>query len=172
MPRRKVKHSASKLRHRVSARPEIFRDKLDRKKSFAERAADFLTSSFGSVSFLFLNIVLFAFWLLWNIGYITGLEPIDPYPFNFLTTAVSLEAIMLSIIVLMSQQRAAKIADAREEVDFQVDVQAERQIETLIRMIEEIQKHLHIHNAESRPKIRVFDLEQVEQEVIDKANRM
>lgn len=168
MPRRKAKRVVAKSRRRVSARPEIFRDKLDKKKTAAERAADFLTSAFGSVTFLMLNVGIFALWLLWNVGYITGLEPIDPFPFSFLTTAVSLEAIILSVIVLMSQKRAAKIAEAREEVDLQVDVQSERDTEAVIRMLEEIQKHLHIHSQESRPRVRVFDLEQVEEEVVEK----
>ncbi len=171
MPRRKAKRVVTKPRRRVSARPEILRDKLDEQKTPAEHAADFLTSTFGSVTFLALNVGVFAIWLLWNFGSIAGLEPVDPFPFSFLTTAVSLEAIILSIIVLMSQKRAARITEAREEIDLQVDVQSERDTETVIRMLEEIQKHLHIHSPENRPRVRVFDLEQLEDDVVEKMQR-
>jgi uncharacterized membrane protein len=45
-----------------------------------------------------------------------------------------LEAIFLAIIVLISQNRASKIADIREEIDLQMDVISEKEITKLLRL--------------------------------------
>ena len=42
----------------------------------------------------------------------------DPFPYGFLTMVVSLEAIFLSIFVLMSQGRESAIGELREELTF------------------------------------------------------
>ncbi len=107
----------------------------DAKRTLSERMADGLTSGFGSMIFLIVNIVVFAGWIVVNVKLIPGLKPFDPFPFGFLTMAVSLEAIVLAIIVLMSQNRAAKIADLREEVDLQVDLITELEITKLMELV-------------------------------------
>ena len=76
------------------------------------------------------------------MGLIPGLVPFDPYPFTFLTMTVSLEAIFLSVIVLMSQNRSSKIADMREEVDFELNLRAEAEITRILNMLDEIHDHL------------------------------
>lgn len=110
----------------------------DEKRSLSEKVADFLTERLGSMGFLILNILWFVVWISLNIGLIPGIEPFDPFPFGLLTTMVSLEAIALAIIVLISQNRSAKIADLREEVDLQVDMQTEREITKLLELISAI----------------------------------
>ena len=110
----------------------------DEKRSFSEKVADFLTTAFGSMGFLVINILWFATWIVLNIGLIPGIEPFDPFPFGLLTMIVSLEAIALAIIVLISQNRSAKIADLREEVDLQVDMITEREITKLLQLVSAI----------------------------------
>ncbi len=92
------------------------------RKTFMEHAADSVTLAFGSVWFLVINLAWFAIWMLVNIGLHPGMKPFDPFPFGLLTMIVSLEAIILSIFVLISQNREQKIADLREELDLQTDV--------------------------------------------------
>ena len=70
-----------------------------------------------------------------NTGLIQGIEPFDPYPFGFLTMMVSLEAIILAIVVLISQNRARQIEDLREEVDLQVDIITEQELTKVAHMI-------------------------------------
>jgi uncharacterized membrane protein len=106
--------------------------KADAKRSTSERVADWLTEKFGTMAFLVLNFAWFGVWIIINSGLIPGIEPFDPFPFTFLTMVVSLEAIGLAIIVLMSQNRASKIADLREEVDLQVDTTTEAELTKLL----------------------------------------
>jgi uncharacterized membrane protein len=105
-----------------------FKAKANQNRSLSDKLADLLTASFGTVSFLLLNVCFFVFWVLWNTGRIPGLVPIDPFPFGLLTMVVSLEAIFLAIVVLISQNREAKVAELREEVELYINTYAEDEI--------------------------------------------
>ena len=61
--------------------------------------------------------------------------PFDPFPFSLLTTIVSLEAIILAIFVLISQNRTAKVDDLREETHLQINLIAEKEITKVMKML-------------------------------------
>lgn len=107
---------------------QSFEAKELKKRPYIIKVADHLTTFFGSIWFLSFNIFLFAFWIIVNLGYISGITVFDPFPFFFLTTGVSLEAIILTIIVLVSQQRQSQVGKIREELSMQIDIIAEREI--------------------------------------------
>ncbi len=123
-----------KMRHRRRI-IKSYRVKADKKRNFSARFADGLTSKFGTVLFLALNATWFAIWIAINTGHIAGIEIFDPFPFGLLTMIVSLEAIFLAIIVLISQNRAAKIAEIREEVDMQVNSITEGEVTKVIELL-------------------------------------
>ncbi len=108
--------------------------KANAKRTLAEKVADKTVSGAGSFWFLTLNILLFVGWIVANEGGF-GFLPFDPYPFGFLTMAVSLEAIGLSILVLLAQNRASRIGDLREEVDLQLDVITEKEITKVLEVL-------------------------------------
>lgn len=105
-----------------------FKAKANKKRSISDKVADLMTASFGTVLFLILNMIFFTGWVLWNTGKIPGMTPIDPFPFGLLTMVVSLEAIFLAIIVLISQNREARVAELREEVELYINTYAENEI--------------------------------------------
>lgn len=111
-----------------------FKAKADAKRTWLEKLADFMTSVFGSIAFLIVNAIFFIGWILININYIKGVPAFDPFPFNLLTTFVSLEAIILAIFVLVSQNRSSKIDDLREETHLQINLITEREITKLMKM--------------------------------------
>jgi uncharacterized membrane protein len=155
-------------RHHVpSAVPEqMFRARVPQQRTWLDRLADFMTKFFGTVTFLVVNLVFFKIWVLWNLGLIPGMPVFDAYPFGMLTMLVSLEAICLSVIVLISQNRAAKIADLREEVDFQIDLQSEKQISAIMRSLDKILHHLQISHHEEHASMKAIDLDKLERRVI------
>ncbi len=110
------------------------------KETWVEQMADFLTDSFGTVTFLFLNFLFFTVWIVINLGIIKGFEIFDPYPFGMLTMIVSLEAIALTIIILISQNRSSKRDQARAKADFEVNVKAEKQITSIEKKVDELLK--------------------------------
>ncbi len=109
--------------------------KADARRTITEKIADTMTSSFGSTTFLLFNIFLFTAWILINVGYIKLIPPFDPFPFNLLTNIVSLEAIILAIFVLISQNRTAKVDDLREETHLQLNLISEREVTKLMKMM-------------------------------------
>ncbi len=146
-----------------------FRSQLTRDLSFLERAVNFCTRWFGSTGFLFGNVIAFAFWIVWNTGLIPGLSPFDPYPFGFLTMIVSLEAIVLSIAVLITQNKESEIADLREETDFEINVRAENEITTILNMLDEIHDHLGLpknEDDELRSMKERTDIEAIEEQIL------
>ena len=109
--------------------------KANEKRSFIEIVVDRTTTLFGSHVFLFANVLFFITWIVMNMGLIPGIKPFDRFPFSLLTTAVSLESIIVAILVLTSQIRASKVADLREEVQLQVNVLTEEEITKMMWML-------------------------------------
>ena len=58
-----------------------------------------------------------------------------PVPFGLLTLIVSLEAIFLATFVLISQNRAAVVADMRADLDLQIDLLAEYEVTQLLKLL-------------------------------------
>jgi uncharacterized membrane protein len=109
--------------------------RLAAKRSRLETIADRLTRIASSGYVLALHVVWFGGWILWNTGRIPGVEPFDPFPFGLLTMIVSLEAIFLSIFVLMAQQRESSIAELREEITLQVLMRSEEEVTKTLQLV-------------------------------------
>jgi uncharacterized membrane protein len=144
-----------------------FKAKANERRSVPEKIADFLATESGTMPFLLFNILGFSFWLLWNTGRIPGLVPLDPFPFGLLTTVVSLEAIFLAIIVLISQNREARIADLREEVELYISTHAENEITKLMYLVTLLLKKQGIDvsaDMDIQEMLEVVDSDAIERE--------
>ena len=111
-----------------------FEAKALKKRSFLIRIADTFTSFFGTIFFLVLNVILFIAWALINTNKIDGIQAFDKFPFPLLTTIVSLQAILLTIIVLMSQNRQNQTSTLRDELQLQVMLIAEKEITKVLKL--------------------------------------
>ena len=117
--------TVERLRHTASRNVNV---EVDDERSAVQKAADWIAEFSGSVPFLLLHMVFFAAWLVVNTVPIRGFQPFDPYPFGFLTLAVSLEAIFLSVFVLLSQNRLAAKERVRGDIEYDVTLKAELEI--------------------------------------------
>lgn len=106
---------------------QSFKAKINARRTTFEKLADWLTTSFGTITFFLINAACFFAWITFNT--------VDPYPFNFLTMVVSLEAIFLSIIVLISQNRETKITELREEIELYINTYAESEITKMLHLL-------------------------------------
>ena len=84
----------------------------------------------GTIEFLWINVAWFAVWIGFNV---LG-RPFDPYPFTFLILVVSLEAIVLSILILISQNLSATENERRHHLDLQINLLSEREMTALLRL--------------------------------------
>ncbi len=110
-----------------------------KKRSFIVKLADALTSSFGTLIFLLLNITFFVTWIVINSGR-TAVTPFDPFPFLLLSVAVSSYAILLSIVVLISQNRENQTSRLRQELQLQVNLITEREITKALKVLQELRE--------------------------------
>jgi Protein of unknown function (DUF1003) len=78
------------------------------------------------------------------VGLVSGWRPIDPFPFSFLTLVVSLEAIFLSIFVLVSQNNLTRQSERRAHLDLQINLLAEQESTKTVALLERIAAHLHV----------------------------
>ena len=97
-----------------------------------DRVTDAVTAVAGSPAFLVMHAVWFGVWIALNL---TREPPFDPFPFPFLTLLVSLEAIILTGMVLMTQNRMTRQAEKRAHLDLQVNLLAEQELTTMLKML-------------------------------------
>lgn len=122
--------------------------KADGERSFQDRAADAITAFAGSMVFVHLHTIWFALWVLLNTGRV-GIPPFDPFPYGLLTMVVSLEAIFLSTLVLITQNRISAEVEHRADLDLHIGLLSEHELTRALQMLGAIQDHLGIENHEA-----------------------
>jgi uncharacterized membrane protein len=130
--------------------------------------AEWLNTHASSTPFLVVHAIWFTGWVLWNTGSL-GLPAFDPYPFGLLTMIVSLEAIVLSIFVLMAQKRESAIAELREEMSLQVAVRLEQEVTKTLQLVAGLYTRLGHkvgEDAELLEMLQPLDLQAIERELI------
>ena len=123
-------------------------------RSLADRIAEFVAKFCGSITFVWIHVVLFALWIGWNV--IPGLPHFDPYPFTFLTLCVSLEAIFLSSFILISQNYEMRISDRRNQLDLQSNLLSEQENTKMLQMLDAIARKLGVTH-EDDPEIDALE---------------
>jgi uncharacterized membrane protein len=114
------------------------------RRTGAERCSDTIARMAGSVWFAGFHVLWFAGWIAWNAGLVSGWLPIDPFPFSFLTLVVSLEAIFLSIFVLVSQNNLTRQSERRAHLDLQINLLAEQESTKTVALLQRISEHLQV----------------------------
>ena len=139
-----------------------------RNRGPVERLAQLLNDIASSTPFLIVHVVWFLVWISWNIG-LLKLRPFDPYPFGLLTMVVSLEAIFLSIFVLLAQKREAAIAELREEIALQVGLWTEQEVTKSLQLITGLYRRLGhpiADDPELREMLRALDVKGIENRLV------
>jgi uncharacterized membrane protein len=113
----------------IRAIADLERQAIDH-RSRMERLTDAVTEATGSPTFIAAHIVWFGLWFVLNRR-----SAFDAYPFSLLNLLVSLEAIFLTSVVLMTQNRMTKQADRRAHLDLQVNLLAEQELTTILQML-------------------------------------
>jgi uncharacterized membrane protein len=105
-----------------------------------QRIADVIAAVSASQVFVMLHMVWFGAWMIYN--WVKGDKAPDPYPFGLLTMIVSLEAIFLSIFVLISQNRSGEKDRIRADLDYQVNLKAQHEIMQLHEKMDQLGERL------------------------------
>ncbi len=124
------------LRTRVSRNAN---EEIEEKLSIVDKVSDWIAWFSGSMYFLGMNTVWFGSWILLNV---TGIAKFDPFPFGLLTMIVSLEAIFLSIFVLVSANRQAAKDRVRSDIEYEINVKAELEVTHLHEKTDQIREEM------------------------------
>jgi CRP/FNR family transcriptional regulator, cyclic AMP receptor protein len=131
---RRIRQTAGMLRQTASRNVN---QEVEDTRTKVQRAADWIAEFSGSIAFLVLHLIWFFVWIVLNTSWVTSiaaLEPVtgfDPFPYGLLTMTVSLEAIVLSVFVLLSQSRQAAKDKVRSDIEYDVNLKAELEIAEL-----------------------------------------
>jgi uncharacterized membrane protein len=123
---RRIRETAKLLRHSVS---RDINEEVEDKRTRVLKIADWISEFSGSLEFLFIHLGIFFVWIVLNVGPLgRSIGGFDPFPFGLLTMVVSLEAIILSVFVLLSQNRQVARDRVRNDIEYQVNLKAELEI--------------------------------------------
>lgn len=101
-----------------------------------ERLALGITDHVGTMGFFFAIFAWTVLWLGWNVAAPASWR-FDPYPAFVLWLFISnMIQIFLMPLLLIGQNLQGKHSEARAEADFEVNTKAEREIETILRHLE------------------------------------
>jgi uncharacterized membrane protein len=126
------------------------------RRSPTERASDAIAKFIGSAAFLLLQILLVLTWSAINLGLIPVLRSFDPFPFGILALVISSESVVLTIFVLISQNRMARQAEKRAHLDLQVGMLAEQELTAVLQMQHKICQRLGIDVESAKQELKSF----------------
>ena len=145
----------------------VDRSRADEKqKQLQDRLSDGITGFTGSMTFVYVHVVLFGLWILINLGVLPILPRFDE-TFVVLAMVASVEAIFLSTFVLISQNRMAALSEKRAELDLQISLLAEHEITRLLRIQADVAKKLGI-DLSAYPDLPELTADVAPEKVLDK----
>lgn len=141
------------------------RERDERQKGHQDRVADAITRITGSLKFVYIQLGIFAAWIVINVGW-TPLPVFDP-SLVLLAMVASVEAIFLSTFVLISQNQMQTLADKRADLDLQISLLAEHEVTLLLRLVTDMAKRMGIEGSHD-PELSEFAQAVAPEKVLDK----
>jgi uncharacterized membrane protein len=102
-----------------------------------ERIADGVAATMGSWTFIIVQSIILAVWIVLNL--FAWMQHWDPYPFILLNLALSFQAAYAAPFIMISQNRQADRDRRQAEEDYRTNVEAERRIEELQKRLADIE---------------------------------
>jgi uncharacterized membrane protein len=98
-----------------------------------ERLADAIASWVGSWTFILVQTALLTLWVALNL--LAWIRHWDPYPFILLNLALSFQSAYAAPILMISQNRQAKLSERRHHLDLQINMLAEQETTEILHML-------------------------------------
>ena len=116
-----------------------------------DRLTDAISGFAGSPRFLLAQVAIVGGWVALNA---VPWFRFDPFPFEFLNFVLAVEAILLSTVVLMAQNRQGRAAAEQAELHLQVGLLAEHEATKMLEMLRAIHGRLGLDAAATDPELR------------------
>lgn len=142
------------------------RNQEERTRRLQDRIADAISRFTGSMTFVYIHLVVFGVWIIINLGW-TSLPAFDP-TFVILAMFASVEAIFLSTFVLITQNRMAAQADRRADLDLHISLLAEHEVTRLITLVSAIAQRMGIEPAVNKPELAELEKDVDPEKVLER----
>ena len=112
-------------------------DRHLQRMGFGSRLADKVAKEMGSWRFIIIQTIVVAIWMVLNVVAFT--YHWDVYPFILLNLLFSTQAAYAAPIIMMSQNRQSQRDRVQAEADYQTNIEAKKEIESLARKLNKIE---------------------------------
>jgi uncharacterized membrane protein len=117
----------------------------ERKVSRHQRAIERITGTLGRPLAVYFILLFIALWVVVSAFHAAlGLTVFDGPPFPWLQDVVSVSALLMTVVVLTTQNRQARLAEQRRHLDLQIALLTERKVSKVIAMIDDLRRDLPI----------------------------
>jgi uncharacterized membrane protein len=162
MPRAQVSGTTPIIERNIQALLER-QQREESARPLQQRVADAVTRFTGSMAFISAHLAIVILWTAVNAGW-TPLPRFDP-TFVLLATVASVEAILLTAFVLLTQNRMQAQADQRADLSLQISLLTERELTRLLQLVSELAGRHHIEVDD--PELEELQREVVPEQVLD-----
>src|ERR1700679_2860655 len=115
-----------------------FKDREEAQISGLQLAIERVSRFFGSPAYFAFALALIDLWIAVNMwGMNHGWRHVDPPPFFWLQGLVSCNALLLTVAVLIRQNRMARVAEHRAHLDLQINLLTEQKVTKLLQIMDE-----------------------------------
>jgi uncharacterized membrane protein len=120
-----------------------FKDGEEAQISGVHLAIERISAFFGSAAYLLFAVAFIAIWMMYNAwGTHSGWRHIDAPPFSWLQGLVSCNALLLTVAVLIRQNRMAHVAEHRAHLDLQINLLTEQKVTKILQIVHELTREL------------------------------
>ena len=120
-----------------------FYSREEKKITNSQRLLERISCIIGQPVFLGIVLVAVLLWVFANIALRHfGMAEFDPMPYFWLQGIVSFSSLLTTIVVLTKQNRIAKLAEQRANLDLKVTLLTEQKAAKLIDLLEELRRDL------------------------------
>jgi uncharacterized membrane protein len=133
-------------------------------RSKSDQAADLIATFCGSMPFVWAHLIWFAVWIIFDT--VPGIKHFDPFPFNFLTLIVSLEAIFLSTFILISQNHETLLSERRNQLDLQINLLTEQENTKMLTLLGRIAEKVGV-KIDDDPSLQVLEQATRPEQLVD-----
>jgi uncharacterized membrane protein len=120
--------------------------------SLQQRAIERFTLAVGRPRSVWIILAVVAVWVVLNVSLaLTGRPQIDPAPYFWLDGVLALAALLMTILILTTENRMSEIQEQRSRLHLQISLLAERKAAKIIQLLEELRYDLpSVSNREDR----------------------
>jgi uncharacterized membrane protein len=120
-----------------------FHDREEAAISGMQQAIERVSAFFGSPWYFAFCVLFIVVWMALNTwGARHAWRFVDPPPFSIMDGLVSANALLLTIGVLIRQNRMARLAEHRSHLDLQINLLTEQKVTKILQIVDELQHDL------------------------------